>query len=53
MTFYAHSLENEPPTNWETMAEHEEAVEKLCREFMARIALTLRRQQGSYEGKKS
>ncbi len=37
MAFYAHSLENESPDKWETMAEHEERVAKLCGKFLERI----------------
>lgn len=34
---YAHSLENQPPEKWETMAQHEEAVAKYCCRFLKRI----------------
>ncbi|MEM9941299.1 MAG: CRISPR-associated helicase Cas3' [Planctomycetota bacterium] len=34
---FAHSLENQPPENWEQMHEHEELVAQYCREFLTRI----------------
>ncbi|MCO8124378.1 CRISPR-associated helicase Cas3', partial [Stieleria sp. TO1_6] len=37
MNYYAHSLPDQPPSNWETMAEHEKAVANRCEEFAARI----------------
>lgn len=37
MPYYAHSLENQPPEKWETMAQHETAVASLCAEFLGRI----------------
>ena len=35
--FYAHSLEGHPPSEWETLAEHEEATARLCRRFFDRV----------------
>ena len=37
MSFYAHSLENQSPENWETMAQHEQAVATRCAQFLKRI----------------
>lgn len=37
MTFYAHSLENQPTENWETMQQHEELVAEYCSKFLERI----------------
>jgi hypothetical protein len=37
MSYYAHSLEGQPPEKWETMAEHETAVANLCAGFLKRI----------------
>ena len=37
MPFYAHSLEGQPASKWETMQQHEELVAKYCREFLQRI----------------
>ncbi len=37
-TYYAHSLENRPQTDWETMAQHEERVAWYCRRFGKRMA---------------
>ena len=37
MSFYAHSLENQPPEDWETMAQHEQAVATRCAQFLKRI----------------
>lgn len=34
---YAHSLENRPKSDWETMAAHEELVAWHCRQFLRRI----------------
>jgi len=41
MPAYAHSLENQPPDKWETMAEHEALVAKYCRQFLTRIGAEL------------
>jgi CRISPR-associated endonuclease/helicase Cas3 len=35
--FYAHTLENHPESEWETMAEHEERVRRYCRCLLGRI----------------
>ncbi len=35
--FYAHTLENRPPADWERMAKHEAHVTRLCRLFLRRI----------------
>ena len=43
MNFYAHSLENHPPENWETMAQHEQAVATRCAQFLKRIHPDLER----------
>ena len=37
MSFYAHSLEIQPPENWETMAQHEQRVATRCARFLKRI----------------
>lgn len=37
MPFYAHTLEGQPASKWETMQQHEELVAKYCREFLQRI----------------
>lgn len=37
MPFYAHSLDGEPKSQWETMSEHEARVAERCSEFLARI----------------
>ena len=37
MSFYAHSLENQLPDNWETMAQHEQRVATRCAQFLKRI----------------
>ena len=37
MTFYAHSLENEPMEKWETLSEHEEQVGRRCAQLLKRI----------------
>ncbi len=37
MTFYAHSLKDQPIEQWETMQQHEELVAKYCRGFLRRI----------------
>ncbi len=37
MNPYAHSLENQPPEKWETMAQHEERVATRCARFLKRI----------------
>lgn len=37
MTYYAHTLENRPETEWELMSDHERNVAQLCRNFLARV----------------
>ena len=37
MTYYAHSLPDQPQEDWETMREHEELVANYCRQFLIRI----------------
>ncbi len=37
MTYYAHSLEDQPPEKWETMEQHEELVAEYCAKFLKRI----------------
>lgn len=37
MTYYAHSLKDQPVEKWETMREHEELVAKYCTFFLERI----------------
>ena len=41
MRYYAHSLENRPPSDWETMSEHEDLVATFCCKFLKRINPTL------------
>ena len=41
MPFYVHSLEGQPREKWETMAEHEDHVAKLCANFLKRIDANL------------
>lgn len=38
--FYAHSTERRPPSDWETMAEHEARTAHLCRQFLRRSDLS-------------
>lgn len=37
MPHYAHSLEGQPPEQWETMQQHEDLVANYCRKFLTRI----------------
>ena len=37
MPFYAHSLDNRPESDWETMQQHEDRVAERCATFLARI----------------
>lgn len=41
MLFFAHSLEKQPPENWELMKDHEDLVAEYCRTFLNRIDPTL------------
>jgi len=37
MEYFAHSLENQDSSRWETMEQHESAVAQLCAKFLKRI----------------
>ena len=41
MTFYAHSLTDQPPEKWETMEEHEALVAEFYSKFLKRIHANL------------